>query len=71
MSEIKGYRQLMSTEVDAVNRIKAEGERLERLLDDIGQINGVDGRWLAIAKTNLQQGFMAAVRAITKPETFA
>ena len=26
-----------------------------------------DGRWMSIAKTHIQQGFMAAVRAVAKP----
>jgi hypothetical protein len=31
---------------------------------------GVDERWLAIAKTQLQQGFMALRRAVTTPSGF-
>jgi hypothetical protein len=31
---------------------------------------GIDQRWVAIAKTHLQQGFMAATRAIAQPEFF-
>lgn len=27
-------------------------------------------RWLAIGQTDLQQGFMALIRAIARPETF-
>ena len=30
----------------------------------------IDKRWLAIAKTDLQKGFMSLVRSIAKPETF-
>lgn len=30
----------------------------------------VDQRWVAIGATGLQQGFMAAIRGIAKPETF-
>lgn len=71
MSDIKGYRQLAGTEVDMINRLKDEGERLELLLDDIGRLSNADGRWLATARTQLQLGFMAAVRSITNPSTFA
>lgn len=45
--------------------------------DDIGKLIDVladqklaDPRWLAIAKTDLQKGFMSLIRAITKPEFF-
>jgi len=71
MSDIKGYRQLAGAEVDMINRLKDEGERLELLLDDIGRLSNADGRWLATARTQLQLGFMAAVRSITNPSTFA
>lgn len=29
-----------------------------------------DKRWSSIARTQLQQGFMALIRSIAKPETF-
>ena len=29
-----------------------------------------DPRWLAIGRTHLQEGFMAAIRSIAKPTTF-
>lgn len=31
---------------------------------------GVDARWLAIAKTDLQKGFMFLTRAVAQPTTF-
>ncbi|WP_443096906.1 Acb2/Tad1 domain-containing protein, partial [Pseudomonas tremae] len=37
------------------------------LFKQIGKIEGVDPRLLALAKTNLQQGFMWFVRSIAKP----
>ena len=30
----------------------------------------LDKRWLAIAKTDLQKGFMAATRSVAKPDFF-
>ena len=30
----------------------------------------IDPRWLAIGRTHLQEGFMAVIRAIARPETF-
>ena len=37
------------------------------LFKQVGQIEGVDSHLLALAKTNLQQGFMWFVRSIAKP----
>jgi hypothetical protein len=34
------------------------------------EAHGVDLRWLSIARTDLQKGIMAAVRAIAKPGGF-
>lgn len=29
-----------------------------------------DGRWLAIAQTDLQKGFMSLTRSVAKPDSF-
>jgi hypothetical protein len=83
--KIKGYRELNQSEIDLMNRIKAKGEELQGLLDvcrsddDIEGKNGDElhdaaldeaSRWRAIAKTHLQQGLMALVRSVAKPEFF-
>lgn len=68
--QIKGYRDLSQAEIDAMNAIKAKAEEVGALLDASAQIEGIDGRWLAIARTDLQKGFMCAVRAVAKPSTF-
>ena len=73
---IKGYRDLSKAEIDAMNEGKelAEkvGEWIKRLESAAAQEGGYDPdkRWLAIAKTDLQKGFMAAIRSIAKPTTF-
>lgn len=76
---IGGYRDLSEGEIDLVNRIKEVGQEVGDLLGEIekavpldagGFPRGADGRWLAIAQTHLQQGFMALVRAVAKPEGF-
>lgn len=79
--KIKGYRELSQAEIDLMNEIKEQGAELERLLklvdDCISVENEVHGigdaeprRWLAIAKTHLQQGLMAATRAVARPDFF-
>ena len=67
---IKGYRDLSQTEINAMNAVKAEGERLETLVWEMRQNPELDTRWIDIAETHLQQGIMAAVRSIAKPESF-
>lgn len=67
---IKGYRKLTQAELDGVNAVKALGVEIEASMNALGYIE-LDGRALALAKTNLQQGLMWLTRSITKPETFA
>ena len=66
--QIKGYRDLSQDEIDGMNRLKALEQEV---LDVLGatQPPEVDGRWNAIARTDLEKGFMAAIRAIAKPNT--
>ena len=67
---IKGYRDLSQEEIDAMNEIKAQGERLGALVEKLKATPGVDGRWVAIGATQLQQGVMSLVRSVAKPTTF-
>lgn len=66
---IKGYRDLSQAEIDAMNAIKAKAEEVGALIEQ-ARAAGADPRWLAIAQTDLQKGFMALVRAVAKPTTF-
>lgn len=68
--KISGYRELTQQEVDAMNRIKAKAEEVGMLIDALRDAPGIDQRALAIAKTELQTGFMWAVRAVAQPEGF-
>ncbi|MGE0487294.1 MAG: hypothetical protein AB7Q81_24280 [Gammaproteobacteria bacterium] len=76
--KITGYRDLSQAEIDLMNEIKAEGERVRELCDKLtalqapheGQGRKVDGRWVSIGRTHLQQGFMALVRSVAQPTTF-
>lgn len=65
--KITGYRDLTQSEIDAMNSIKALEKDAGDLFKQVAQIEGVDPRMLALAKTNLQQGFMWFVRSIAKP----
>ena len=68
--QIKGYRDLSQEEIDAMNAVKAEGERLGILIEELRENSDLDQRWVDIAETHLQQGIMAAVRSIAKPQSF-
>jgi hypothetical protein len=67
---ITGYRQLTAGEIHWINRVKEKAKEVGYLLDEIRIHGDPDPRWLAIGKTDLQQGFMAVIRAIAKPEGF-
>lgn len=67
---IKGYRDLTSQEIAMMNDAKNKAEDIGKLIDVLGDMPDIDKRWLAIAKTDLQKGFMSLVRAIARPTTF-
>lgn len=70
--KIKGYRELSEDEIAAMNQVKQRAAELSDLLESLAgdEVLDVDKRWLAIGKTQLQQGFMAVTRAIAKPAFF-
>lgn len=70
---IKGYRDLSQDEIDLMNEGKAlaaqVGEWIDKLAAGRPGIT-LDQRSVALGKTNLQQGFMWAIRGIAQPTTF-
>ena len=70
--KITGYRQLTEAEVDLMNQIKALGNEVGELVELIAHLPHIDdsARWASIAKTQLQQGFMALTRAVARPTSF-
>lgn len=68
--KIKGYRDLTEDEIAAMNEVKALAVTVGDLCKKIDGMDDADRRWLAIGKTGLQQGFMALIRSIARPETF-
>jgi len=69
--KIKGYRDLSEAEIADMNAAKVLAEQVGDLCKKFEMERpNVDKRWLAIAKTDLQKGFMALVRSIARPETF-
>lgn len=70
MPKITGYRELTDAEIKTINLIKEEENVVDVLIDSLLIEGEADKRWLAIARTQLQQGFMAMTRAVAKPEGF-
>lgn len=65
---IAGYRRLSEQEVASINAIKATERAVLELLHQIRDSDDTDQRWVHIAKTDIQKGFMALVRAVARPE---
>lgn len=65
--KISGYRELTQDEIDSMNAIKSWEQDAMRLIDRMGKLPGVDQRRLSLAKTNIEQGCMWAVKAIARP----
>lgn len=75
---VSGYTAQPDAKVALVNSFKEDEERLLRKLDVLN--NGrahtgaaapsidVDGRWLAIGRTQLQEAFMSINRAVFQPQ---
>lgn len=68
--QIRGYRDLSQDEINQMNAVKAQGEVLGDMIAKMKALPGIDQRWVSVATTHLQQGIMAAVRAIAQPTTF-
>ena len=67
---ITGYRELTDQEIAIINKIKDLAVNIGSVIEGFESEGYVDQRWLAIAKTDLQKGFMALTRSIAKPTTF-
>lgn len=69
---VAGYQPQSQAAVDAVNTFKRAEERLLRYLDTLAAggegLPSVDGRWLAIGRTELEKAFMAINRAVFQPK---
>jgi hypothetical protein len=73
--QIKGYRELSEDEIRVMNAIKETAAVVGNFVDSLGSLDSssdfsIDKRWLSIARTDLQKGFMALTRCVAKPEFF-
>lgn len=67
---VGGYRPQSEQAIAAVNVMKMQEESILRILDGLAADAGlkVDPRWLAIGRSQIEQGFMAINRSIFKPD---
>lgn len=70
MAQAKHIRELDAAEAELMNVISAHGEALQALVGVMRERPGMDGRWIGIGQTHLQQGLMALRRAVARPEVF-
>jgi hypothetical protein len=68
--QIKGYRELNADEIALMNEIKAKGAELGEMVERLRAQPGLDGRWISVGATSLQQGLMALTRGVAQPTFF-
>lgn len=64
---IPAYRDQGDDAIATVRKMKQSEERLLRALDEMVGDPAFDQRWLAIGRTQIEQGFMAVNRSVFKP----
>jgi hypothetical protein len=64
---VHGYQPQDPLRIALVNQNKETEERLLRQMEAISGNPDFDQRWLSIARTELEMGFMALNRAIFRP----
>jgi hypothetical protein len=65
---VAGYKPQSQETIDRVNDNKRVEEALLQTMDEMQGNANFDQRWLAIARTDIEKGFMALNRAIFKPD---
>jgi hypothetical protein len=68
---VAGYQSQTDDRVALVNNAKMLEERVLRHLDALMADPATDKRWASIARTQIEEGFMAANRAVFKPSRVA
>jgi hypothetical protein len=63
-----GYRPQSDDKISIVNTNKQIEESVLRQLDALAAQGDIDKRWLAIGRTQIEQGFMAVNRAVFQPD---
>lgn len=66
--EVQGYRTLSDADISMMNSLKAASRNFLSELELVSANSEYDRRWIAIAKTQMQQACMAACRAVSRPD---
>lgn len=67
MTDVKGYSPLSDVQKELANEGKELEERYLRWLDKLNENEATDKRHVALARTNIEQGAMWAIRSIFRP----
>lgn len=67
MSTVTGYRPLTEKDKAAMNELKALEATIVDKLESMKTKDSINQRSLALGITNIQTGFMWAVRSIARP----
>jgi ABC-type molybdenum transport system ATPase subunit/photorepair protein PhrA len=65
---VHGYRPQSASAVELVNDNKLLEELVLQRLDHLDSLSVGERRWMVIARSHIEQGFMALNRAIFQPE---
>lgn len=68
---VPGYRPQDDEAIALASSVKQAEERMLRLLDRIAERQGIEKRWLATGRTDIEKGCMAVVRSIFQPDRVA
>jgi hypothetical protein len=66
----KRYQDITPEEQVLVDKIQETADLVGKLTNAINEIGPTDQRWVAIARTQMQLGFMALKRAVYRPDGF-
>ena len=67
MAAIKGYRELSDNDLSSINSVKELEQAIAKLHNQLKELQGIDQRDLALARTHFEDGCIRAVRAIARP----
>jgi len=65
--QISGYRDLSQDDIDLMNEMKKQERDMLTALEAFEKDERFNKRSLAIARTNLQTGYMWLIRALARP----
>jgi hypothetical protein len=67
---IPGYRKMTEPELELFAEGKELANKVGEYVKKVRCLQGADQRWCSVGQTQLQQGFMAVLRAIARPDSF-